>query len=87
MKMGHSLKKTDFLQMHVANDFECHWPELAYISVDANGNVTPFTPPGRPAHNFTFDPRDLETYYNPPDVGIDTLGITLGTLLLTLQNT
>ena len=73
MKMGHSLKKTDFLQMCVANDFEYHWPELAYISVDANGNVTSITPPGRPAHNFTFDPRDLETYYNPPDIGIGTV--------------
>jgi len=40
MKMGRALKKTDFLEMRVANDFEYHWPEVAYISVDANGNVT-----------------------------------------------
>lgn len=51
MKMGHALKKTDFPQMCAANDFECHWPEAAYVSVDANGNVTSITPPGRPAHN------------------------------------
>lgn len=36
MKMGYAQKKTDFLQTCVANDFEYHWPEAAYISVDAN---------------------------------------------------
>ncbi len=46
---------------------------IAY-SYDANGNVTSITPPGRPAYNFTFDLRDLETYYNPPDIGIGTVG-------------
>ena len=36
---------------------------------DANGNVTSVTPPGRPAHAFSYTPADLESDYTPPDVG------------------
>ncbi|MCL6613782.1 MAG: hypothetical protein K6U03_04055, partial [Firmicutes bacterium] len=35
---------------------------------DAHGNVTSITPPGRPAHTFTYTPVDLEETYNPPPV-------------------
>ena len=35
---------------------------------DAHGNVTSITPPGRPAHRFTYTPVDLEETYNPPPV-------------------
>jgi RHS repeat-associated protein len=33
---------------------------------DANGNVTSLTPPGRPAHRFSYGPDDLEEDYAPP---------------------
>lgn len=56
--MGYALKKTDLSEICVANDVEYHWPKPAYISVDANGNVTSITPPGRPAHGFTYDPME-----------------------------
>jgi len=36
---------------------------------DANGNVTSITPPGKPAHAFSYTPVDLEANYNPPDAG------------------
>ena len=38
------------------------------FSYDDNGNVTSITPPGRPAHQFTYTAVDLEQSYNPPDV-------------------
>ena len=43
-------------------------PDLREIhyTYDANGNVTSVTPPGRPAHNFTFTSVDLEQEYIPP---------------------
>lgn len=36
---------------------------------DANGNVTGITPPGKPVHQFSYTPVDLESNYNPPDAG------------------
>jgi RHS repeat-associated protein len=36
---------------------------------DANGNVTSITPPGKPQHQFSYTPVDLESNYNPPDAG------------------
>ena len=41
-------------------------------SYDSAGNVTSITPPGRPAHAFTYTPVDLEEDYVPPDVGAGT---------------
>jgi RHS repeat-associated protein len=43
-------------------------PDLREIqySYDANGNVSSITPPGRPAHGFTYTPVDLESAYHPP---------------------
>src|SRR5205823_7616422 len=35
---------------------------------DANGNVTSLTPPGRPAHEFTYTDADLTATYVPPAV-------------------
>jgi len=35
---------------------------------DANGNVTSVTPPGRPAHGFTYTPDNLISVYTPPVV-------------------
>lgn len=50
-------------------------PDMREISYgyDANGNLTSITPPGRPAHQFTFTPVDLGNGYTPPDVlpGVD----------------
>ncbi len=37
-------------------------------SYDANGNVTSITPPGRPAHNFTYTLVDLEKDYLAPAI-------------------
>jgi len=39
------------------------------LPYDANGNVTSLTPPGRPAHTFSYTPVDLESNYTPPDAG------------------
>src|SRR5439155_21884762 len=41
-------------------------------SYDANGNPTGITPPGRPAHNFSFTPVNLMASYEPPNVGAGT---------------
>jgi RHS repeat-associated protein len=38
-------------------------------SYDGDANVTSVTPPGRPAHTFSYWPYDLESDYTPPDVG------------------
>jgi RHS repeat-associated protein len=38
-------------------------------SYDANGNATTLTPPGRPAHTFTYTPVDLPSAYTPPAAG------------------
>jgi len=39
---------------------------------DANGNLTSLTPPGRPAHTFSYSPVNLVSEYVPPDVGAGT---------------
>ncbi len=39
------------------------------LRYDANGNVSSITPPGRPAHAFSYTPVDLEQDYSPPDLG------------------
>jgi RHS repeat-associated protein len=39
------------------------------MGFDPNGNLTSLTPPGRPAHLFSYWPVDLEKDYTPPDVG------------------
>ena len=46
-------------------------PDLREIqySYDTNGNITSITPPGRPAHTFTYTPVDLEDSYDPPAAG------------------
>jgi YD repeat-containing protein len=36
---------------------------------DQNGNVTQVTPPGKPAHVFTYTPRNQLATYTLPDVG------------------
>ena len=36
---------------------------------DKNGNVETITPPGRPAHIFTYTDVDLQEDYEPPNVG------------------
>jgi YD repeat-containing protein len=43
--------------------------EIGY-TYDANGNVTSITPPGKSAHAFDYNAINLETLYNPPDIGI-----------------
>jgi YD repeat-containing protein len=40
-----------------------------YYGYDEHGNVRFVTPPGRPAHEFTYDPVDSQENYIPPDVG------------------
>src|SRR5262249_14115195 len=35
---------------------------------DRNGNLTSFTPPGQPAHQLDYGPRDEEVLYSPPTV-------------------
>jgi RHS repeat-associated protein len=35
---------------------------------DQNGNVTAITPPGRPMHEFSYTPVNLESEYDPPRV-------------------
>ncbi len=37
---------------------------------DANGNLISLTPPGRPAHAFSYTPVDLEAQYTPPPAGL-----------------
>jgi RHS repeat-associated protein len=46
-------------------------PDLRTIgyAYDGNGNVTSITPPGKPAHAFSYTPIDLESNYDPPDAG------------------
>jgi len=46
----------------------CASPELYWLRVDANSNLLTLTPPGRPAHSFSYDGRDLTTQYAPPAV-------------------
>ena len=41
---------------------------------DAKGNLTSITPPGRPAHTFTFTQVDLGSSYAPPNVGAGSNG-------------
>jgi len=45
-------------------------PDLRHIgfTYDANGNLVGLTPPGRPAHQFSYDPVDQEREYTPPGV-------------------
>ena len=43
---------------------------------DGNGNVTSITPPPGPAHLFAYTPVDLESDYNPPDVGFSPRNTT-----------
>jgi len=42
------------------------------------GNLTSLTPPGQPAHTFTYTPVDLMAQYGPPDAnpGVDTTQYT-----------
>jgi RHS repeat-associated protein len=42
------------------------------FAYDANGNVMQVTPPGRPAHNFTYSLGNLGTQYAPPTAGLST---------------
>jgi RHS repeat-associated protein len=42
---------------------------MVAFTYDADGNRTSVTPPGRPAHNFSFTPVNLGMSYIPPDVG------------------
>ncbi|MEO8379688.1 MAG: RHS repeat-associated core domain-containing protein [Acidobacteriota bacterium] len=42
---------------------------VTQVSYDPNGNVTSITPPGRPAHAFTYTPVDLLESYAAPDAG------------------
>jgi len=39
-----------------------------YYNYDARSNITSITPPGKPAHTFTYTPVGLEETYNPPPV-------------------
>jgi RHS repeat-associated protein len=41
-------------------------------SYDANGNTTSITPPERSAHAFDYTPVNLESSYDPPNVGAGT---------------
>jgi RHS repeat-associated protein len=45
--------------------------QINYV-YDANGNLTSLTPPGRPAHQFTYTPLDLTEDYVAPNVGVGT---------------
>src|SRR5262249_48700869 len=42
--------------------------EHVLFAYDADGNAVSVTPPGRPAHGFTFTPVDLLSEYIPPSV-------------------
>ncbi len=48
------------------------WKVAVALPVDANGNVTSLTPPGKPAHTFAYTPVDLEQAYDPPNIGLPT---------------
>jgi len=39
------------------------------FTYDANGNLTSITPPGKPRHDFSYTPVNLNDSYTPPDVG------------------
>jgi RHS repeat-associated protein len=39
---------------------------------DSSGNLITLTPPGRPAHEFTYNALNLRASYMPPDIGIGT---------------
>jgi RHS repeat-associated protein len=41
---------------------------MVAFDYDQNGNLTSLTPPGEPAHQLTYGPRDEETLYTPPAV-------------------
>jgi len=47
-------------------------PDLREINFtyDDNGNVTSITPPARPQHGFAYDAVNLETDYDPPNIGL-----------------
>jgi RHS repeat-associated protein len=53
---------------------------------DANGNMISIAPPGRPNHEFSYTPVDLEGQYAPPNVGPGT-GATTYTYNLDRQLT
>ncbi|MBN1482472.1 hypothetical protein EH223_10545 [candidate division KSB1 bacterium] len=38
---------------------------------DNSGNIITITPPGRPAHSFTYTPVNLIKTYTPPDIGME----------------
>ena len=40
------------------------------IAYDDVGSPTTITPPGRPAHQFSFNDVNLEATYDPPDIGV-----------------
>ncbi|MBI4586444.1 MAG: PKD domain-containing protein [Planctomycetes bacterium] len=42
-----------------------------HLDFDVSGNLTALTPPGRPAHMFTYTPVNLPSEYLPPDVNPD----------------
>ena len=39
------------------------------FSYDLAGNTTEVVPPGKPAHDFAFDPREMVSTYEPPALG------------------
>jgi RHS repeat-associated protein len=46
--------------------------QVVSATYDANDNTTSITPPGRPAHMFTFTPLNLTSAYIPPAVAAGT---------------
>ena len=45
---------------------------VARLAYDANGNTASVMPPGRNAHAFAFSAVDLQTQYDPPNIGAVT---------------
>ncbi len=42
---------------------------VTLFTYDGDGNVASITPPGKPEHDFTYTPIDLEATYSPPPLG------------------
>jgi RHS repeat-associated protein len=48
------------------------------FAYDSSGNLTSVTPPGRPAHTFTYAAADRLSIYNPPSLGLPVSATSYG---------
>ncbi len=76
---GNIEKVTDALNREVSFSYDAVGRVISQVltdgrqilySYDAGGNVVAITPPGRPAHSFAYNGKNLQSQYTPPDAGL-----------------